>query len=185
MWHLDRVSRGILLVLLRPLRASRQSLYTPPTPCRLGACVRVTFRYVLSHTVRSSRAGIPRGLAPQGCGGDSRVALGRSRREWVRGLPCTVYQIARALGSPPRGLAVGFPQSSRHGRRSPVWSSRHLSHTPGTHPHSRGGRVPHGPTVRLAGRPAPLRPLGLSFTGVLSNLSLTQRIPPATPWRGG
>ena len=31
-----------------------------------------------------------------------------SRGRWVRRLPCTVYQVSRAFGLPPRGLAVGF-----------------------------------------------------------------------------
>ena len=95
-----------------------------------------------------------------------------SRGRLVRWLPCTVYQIPRAFGLPPRGLAVGLLSLLSEATRSPAQGA-----LPPLRPHSRGGRASHGPAFGLARLSAPLRPLGLDHPRVLSNRCRSQGFP--------
>ena len=94
-----------------------------------------------------------------------------SRGRLVRWLPRTIYQIPRAFGLPPRGLAVSLLSLLSEAVGRPRRSIHSLR------PHSRGGRAPHGPAFGLARLSAPLRPLGLDHPRVLSNRCRSQGFP--------
>ena len=104
-----------------------------------------------------------------------------SRERWVRWLPCYRLSDSTGLWSPPTGVGGRPPQLNEHGPGHPQ-----REENPSPCPHSRGGKVSCCPTVGLAWRPTPLRPLGLSHTvdlGTFEPLPVAG-IPQTCSWAG-